>query len=613
MHHVGRSPGANRCRAAPCFGSAQGRRAVVPRVTESRDARSHRRQRLIIVGIIVFAMLVSTLATVVAAFADPSDQPGGTSAVLDTPELDALQERASQIQGELQDREAAVADVLSRLASARAEAVAAQKARREADVGLAAQQQSIAGYASAIYRDGSAPDELRLFLTYRSPGDMVAALGYLDAVRSFHEQGLADAERARVEAVAADSAATASLSAVEAQAATLQSEASRVERAAAAVTDELTAALATVNAQLAELQQAQLEVNARTAAQWQTYLTQLSAAGVVPPQIRELLDPAHALPPGLVPVGLSTGGANPGAAQVPQVPSSLLVLSDQTIRAVSTALGEMNLPYAPSTTGPNSWDCGTLIQAAYGASGYVLPATAQELWASLPAISPADALPGDLVFLGNPESGITHVGIGLDPQTMLAADALAGAVIVRRIPPDQLLGYARPVLPAGAARAVPAGTPSSLPVTCGATVYPASYGGDRAWGGYPNGLIPANALCSLGIGTHMLRCDAAAAFIAMSAAFAGAFGRPMCITDSYRSFAEQVTLYGEKPQLAAVPGTSNHGWALAVDLCGGIQHYGTAEYQWMVANAGRSGWIHPTWADPGHGREEPWHWEYAGG
>ena len=71
-------------------------------------------------------------------------------------------------------------------------------------------------------------------------------------------------------------------------------------------------------------------------------------------------------------------------------------------------------------------------------------------------------------------------------------------------------------------------------------------------------------------------------------------------------------LYGEKPALAAVPGTSNHGWGLAVDLCGGIEHYGTAQYTWMMANAGRFGFLHPDWADPGNGREEPWHWEYAG-
>jgi hypothetical protein len=65
-----------------------------------------------------------------------------------------------------------------------------------------------------------------------------------------------------------------------------------------------------------------------------------------------------------------------------------------------------------------------------------------------------------------------------------------------------------------------------------------------------------------------------------------AFGTPICITDCYRTYAGHVRLYGQKPVLAAVPGTSNHGWGLAVDLCGGIERFGTQQYAWMQANAG---------------------------
>ena len=43
---------------------------------------------------------------------------------------------------------------------------------------------------------------------------------------------------------------------------------------------------------------------------------------------------------------------------------------------------------------------------------------------------------------------------------------------------------------------------------------------DGAWGGWRNGRIPADALCSVG-GGHRLRCDAAASYNAMSAAYAG--------------------------------------------------------------------------------------------
>ncbi|WP_198597939.1 M15 family metallopeptidase, partial [Blastococcus atacamensis] len=198
------------------------------------------------------------------------------------------------------------------------------------------------------------------------------------------------------------------------------------------------------------------------------------------------------------------------------------------------------------------------------------------------------------------------------PRTMLAADGRAGAVVVRTLPGDQVLGIGRPSLPGRAAVAVPGPAGGALRMECGNTVYPPSYDGARAWGGYPNGLIPPSAMCPLGVAGHSLRCDAAAAYRAMSQAFAADLGGPICITDSYRTYGSQVRLYGEKPALAAVPGTSNHGWGLAVDLCGGIETFGSPQYAWMVANAGRFGFLHPTWADPGNGREEPWHWEYAG-
>ncbi len=98
----------------------------------------------------------------------------------------------------------------------------------------------------------------------------------------------------------------------------------------------------------------------------------------------------------------------------------------------------------------------------------------------------------------------------------------------------------------------------------------------------------------------------------MSTAFGSTFGRPLCVTDSYRTFGAQIRLYGTKPALAAVPGTSNHGWGLAVDLCGGAQSFATAEYGWLVVNSGLFGWSNPVWAQPGRGREEPWHWEFVG-
>jgi D-alanyl-D-alanine carboxypeptidase len=129
---------------------------------------------------------------------------------------------------------------------------------------------------------------------------------------------------------------------------------------------------------------------------------------------------------------------------------------------------------------------------------------------------------------------------------------------------------------------------------------------------YPNGSIPVSALCPLwGAPGHHLRADAAHAFNQLSEAYAAEHGQPLCVTDSYRTLESQIAVRAAKPGLAAVPGTSNHGWGTAVDLCGGVQQFGTPAHQWMRAHAPLYGFFHPRWAQASGSKPEPWHWEYG--
>ena len=131
--------------------------------------------------------------------------------------------------------------------------------------------------------------------------------------------------------------------------------------------------------------------------------------------------------------------------------------------------------------------------------------------------------------------------------------------------------------------------------------------------GQANGNLDPASLCPLWMAPgQRLRGDAAKAFNAMSQFRAASLGSPLCVTDSYRSYSEQVALYHNKPGLAAVPGTSEHGWGLAVDFCGGVENSGTPEHQWMQDNAARFGWHHPDWAEPSGSKPEAWHWEFSG-
>jgi len=146
------------------------------------------------------------------------------------------------------------------------------------------------------------------------------------------------------------------------------------------------------------------------------------------------------------------------------------------------------------------------------------------------------------------------------------------------------------------------------------SVLPGCDGINRVPANAVNGELPLGALCTLWDPKHRLRADAAVALAKLNVAYKQHFGNNICLTDSYRTLAEQRRLKSIKPSLAATPGTSNHGLGLAVDLCDGIESGTGARYQWMRANAGAYGWANPAWALPGGGGpHEPWHWEFVAG
>ena len=110
---------------------------------------------------------------------------------------------------------------------------------------------------------------------------------------------------------------------------------------------------------------------------------------------------------------------------------------------------------------------------------------------------------------------------------------------------------------------------------------------------------------------QVLRCDAQRALPDLNKAFKAKFGQNLAITDAYRDYATQVATKQAKGYLAAKPGTSNHGWGLALDL-GGLGGEGTAKHRWLREHAPAFGWQHPSWARSDGRKPEAWHWEYVG-
>lgn len=151
-----------------------------------------------------------------------------------------------------------------------------------------------------------------------------------------------------------------------------------------------------------------------------------------------------------------------------------------------------------------------------------------------------------------------------------------------------------------------------------------------AWGGHTNGAIDTSLLVDVtGRGDYM-EPTAAADWVALSTACLRATGvlltaapgssanRPLGIQNEFYAAYRRYLAGGPYAPVAAVPGTSNHGWARAIDITGyegnslwisprtGNRYYvNLPVWNWLQAHAAEYGY---DWAT-GDSSGEAWHWE----
>ena len=120
---------------------------------------------------------------------------------------------------------------------------------------------------------------------------------------------------------------------------------------------------------------------------------------------------------------------------------------------------------------------------------------------------------------------------------------------------------------------------------------------------YGNGKVPAVGPAGHRGGDHRLWAPGGGGVHALPGGGEGATASTIGVTDSYRSYEAQVDVAGRKGLyknggLAAVPGTSDHGWGLQPR-----PRPRPPAQTWMRANAGRFGFDENT-------PREPWHWTF---
>ena len=125
--------------------------------------------------------------------------------------------------------------------------------------------------------------------------------------------------------------------------------------------------------------------------------------------------------------GTSSGAPQPGSAPMAYTGPT----GTQADKAVAFAYAQLGKPYVYGATGPSSYDCSGLVQAAWAAAGVAIPRTTFEDWDDLPHIPVSQMVPGDLIIYDGEGHVAMYVGNGY------IIDAPHTGAYVERVPDDE--------------------------------------------------------------------------------------------------------------------------------------------------------------------------------
>ncbi|EFL25305.1 NLP/P60 [Streptomyces himastatinicus ATCC 53653] len=136
----------------------------------------------------------------------------------------------------------------------------------------------------------------------------------------------------------------------------------------------------------------------------------------------------------------SSGGSSSGSGSS-SAGSSTATNSTKAAKAIDFAESQLGKPYVWGATGPNSYDCSGLTQAAWKAAGVSLPRTTWDQVKAGTRVSTSNLKPGDLVFFYD---DISHVGLYIGDGMMIHAPKPGDVVKKAPITEMPIYGSVRP-------------------------------------------------------------------------------------------------------------------------------------------------------------------------
>ncbi|MGA5067085.1 C40 family peptidase [Streptomyces exfoliatus] len=129
----------------------------------------------------------------------------------------------------------------------------------------------------------------------------------------------------------------------------------------------------------------------------------------------------------------STAGSSSTETQAP---------SGSAAAIVAFARAQIGDAYVSGGTGPNSWDCSGLVQAAYRAAGIDLPRISYSQSSMGTSVSLSNLQPGDILYWGS-RSGSYHVAIYVGGGNYVGAQNPSTGVVERSLDWDTPSGAVR--------------------------------------------------------------------------------------------------------------------------------------------------------------------------
>lgn len=137
-----------------------------------------------------------------------------------------------------------------------------------------------------------------------------------------------------------------------------------------------------------------------------------------------------------------------GAGGSPRGPETSPEQEAAVAAVLAFAEDQLGKPYRWGGSGPASWDCSGLVQAAFAQVGvdFTHDAAAQYAATASEAVPPSgDLAPGDLVFFGPSIAGIEHVGIVVGGGEMIDAPHTGAVVRIESYDWPDLVAATRPI------------------------------------------------------------------------------------------------------------------------------------------------------------------------